>query len=43
MKIKYFQITDTLYIELYPAVVDETQELDKTRCRAWTARGASAP
>ena len=29
MKIKYFQDTDTLYIELYPAEVDETRDLDE--------------
>ena len=27
MKIKYFQGTDTLYIELCPAEVDETRDL----------------
>jgi len=29
MKIKYFIDTDTLYIELCPAEVDETRELDE--------------
>ena len=29
MKIKYFESTDTLYIELYPAAVDETRDLDE--------------
>jgi len=29
MKIKYFQDTDTLYIELRPAVVAETRDLDE--------------
>lgn len=29
MKIKYFETTDTLYIELYPADVDETRDLDE--------------
>ena len=29
MKIKYFRDTDTLYIELYPAEVDETRDLDE--------------
>ena len=29
MKIKYFQDTDTLYIELWPAEVDETRELNE--------------
>ena len=29
MKIKYFESTDTLYIELYPAEVDETRDLDE--------------
>jgi uncharacterized protein YuzE len=29
MKIKYFQDTDTLYIELCPAEVDETRDLDE--------------
>ena len=28
MKIKYFESTDTLYIELYPAEVDENTLLD---------------
>ncbi|OGA00490.1 MAG: hypothetical protein A2Z44_07210 [Betaproteobacteria bacterium RBG_19FT_COMBO_58_11] len=29
MKIKYFQDTDTLYIELRPAEVAETKDLDE--------------
>lgn len=29
MKIKYFQDTDTLYIELRPAEVSETRDLDE--------------
>lgn len=29
MKVKYFSDTDTLYIELYAAVVDETRDLDE--------------
>ena len=29
MKIRYFQNTDTLYIELCPAAVDETRDLDE--------------
>ena len=29
MKIKYFQGTDTLYMELWPAEVDETRDLDE--------------
>ncbi len=29
MKVKYFSDTDTLYIELYPAKVDETRDLDE--------------
>ena len=29
MKIKYFESTDTLHIELYQAVVDETRDLDE--------------
>ena len=29
MKIKYFESTDTLHIELYPADVDETRDLDE--------------
>lgn len=29
MKIKYFESTDTLYIELYQAAVDETRDLDE--------------
>ena len=30
MKLKYFQITDTLYIKLYQAEVDETRNIDKS-------------
>ena len=29
MKIQYFQDTDTLYIELSPALVDDTRDLDE--------------
>lgn len=29
MRIIYFESTDTLYIELYPADVDETRNLDE--------------
>lgn len=29
MKIKYFEDTDTLYIELQPAEVSETKDLDE--------------
>ena len=29
MRTKYFGDTDTLYIELYPAKVDETRDLDE--------------
>lgn len=29
MNVKYFSDTDTLYIELYPAEVDETRDLDE--------------
>ena len=29
MKVTYFQRTDTLYIELYAAEVDETRDLDE--------------
>ena len=29
MNVKYFADTDTLYIELYPAEVDETRDLDE--------------
>lgn len=29
MKVKYFSDTDTLYIELYQAAVDETRDLDE--------------
>ncbi len=29
MKIRYFESTDTLYIELYPAEVDETRDLNE--------------
>lgn len=29
MKIRYFENTDTLYIELYQADVDETRDLDE--------------
>ena len=29
MNVKYFADTDTLYIEFYPAEVDETRDLDE--------------
>ena len=29
MNVKYFADTDTLYIELYPAEVDDTRDLDE--------------
>lgn len=29
MNIRYFERTDTLYIELYPADVEETRDLDE--------------
>ena len=29
MNVRYFTDTDTLYIELYPAEVDETRDLDE--------------
>ena len=29
MKVKYFSDTDTLYIELYTAAVEETRDLDE--------------
>lgn len=29
MKVKYFSDTDTLYIEFYPAEVEETRDLDE--------------
>ena len=29
MKVQYFKSTDTLYIELRPAVVNETRDLDE--------------
>lgn len=39
MKIKYFETTDTLYIELYPADVDETRDLDENTLLDLDAEG----
>ena len=43
MKIKYFSDTDTLYIELCPAEVGETRELDENTLLDLEARAGSAP
>lgn len=43
MRIKYFQDTDTLSIELCSAEVDETRELDENTLLTWTVRGGFAP
>jgi Protein of unknown function (DUF2283). len=32
MKIKYFEETDTLFIEFRPAQVRETKDLDENHC-----------
>ena len=39
MKIKYFESTDTLYIELYPAEVEETRDLDENTLLDLDAEG----
>jgi len=39
MKIKYFQVTDTLYIEFRPAEVSETKDLDENTILDLDARG----
>jgi len=39
MKIKYFQDTDTLYIELRSAPVNETQDLDENTLLDLDAEG----
>jgi uncharacterized protein YuzE len=39
MKIKYFQDTDTLYIEFRPAEVSETKDLDENTILDLDARG----
>ena len=39
MKIRYFETTDTLYIELYPADVDETRDLDENTLLDLDAEG----
>jgi uncharacterized protein YuzE len=40
MKIRYFQDTDTLYIELRPARVSETHEVDEDTVMDLDERGA---
>jgi uncharacterized protein YuzE len=40
MKIRYFQDTDTLYIELRPALVSETRDLDADTVIDLDDRGA---
>ena len=39
MKIKYFQETDTLYIEFRPVVVAETRDLDENTLLDLDSRG----
>lgn len=39
MKIRYFQDTDTLYIELRPATVEETKDLDENTLLDLDAKG----
>ena len=39
MIIRYFESTDTLYIELYPADVDETRDLDENTLLDLDAEG----
>ena len=39
MNVKYFADTDTLYIELYPAEVDETRDLDEDTLLEMDAAG----
>ncbi|MHB1233729.1 MAG: DUF2283 domain-containing protein [Burkholderiales bacterium] len=39
MKIKYFQDTDTLYIEFRPTEVSETKDLDENTILDLDARG----
>ncbi len=39
MKIQYFQDTDTLYIELRPATVEETKDLDENTLLDLDAKG----
>ena len=39
MNIKYFQDTDTLYIELFPAEVNETRDLDENTLLEMDADG----
>ena len=44
MRIKYFESTDTLYIELYPALVEEIcVTLTRIPFWTWTPKGASVP
>lgn len=40
MKIKYFQDTDTLYIELRTAVVTESRDLDENTVADYDAQGS---
>ena len=39
MNVRYFTDTDTLYIELYPAEVDETRDLDENTLLELDASG----
>ena len=39
MNVKYFADTDTLYIEFYPAEVDETRDLDEDTLLEMDAAG----
>ena len=39
MNVKYFADTDTLYIELYPAEVDETRDLEEDTLLEMDAAG----
>jgi len=41
MKVRYFQDTDTLYIEFRPAKVSETRDLDENTL-LWTRKGIFA-
>ena len=43
MKIKYFRDTDTLYIELCPAEVSETRDLDENTLLDLDGEGRCAP
>jgi uncharacterized protein YuzE len=39
MRIRYFQDTDTLYIELRPATIEETKDLDENTLLDLNAKG----